>query len=204
MNSTGIDRITNRYLNGATALGDVNPGGASSDPAGNPNQYLGQVGKFMDLTFSQAQKMSDPALTTSTVQAGRFQYVKFASDGTVYAIGQLLYWKDETTYTVTNVAPTSTSSRFAGFALGPVTAGNYWFIQTKGVVYAQFAATASSHTADVGVYGVVNTNTVNSLADATADATAGVNKLFIGTAKDAPSDAGITRIFIKNTLVEIN
>lgn len=203
MNSTGIDRITNRYLNGATALGDLNPGGASPDPAGNPNQYLGQVGKFMDLSYGKAQKMSDPALTTSSVQGGRFQYVKFSADGTSYAVGQALYWKDETAYTVTNVAPTATAANVAGFCLGPVTQGNYWFMQTSGVVYAQFASTSTSHTAHTAVYLVVNTNTVNALTDATADATSGVAKLLLGSAKDAPSDGGITRIYLKN-IVEIN
>lgn len=203
MNSTGIDRVTNRYLNGATAVGDVNPGGASSDPAGSPHQYDGQIGKFMDLTFSQGQKVSDPALTTSSVQAGRFQYVQFAADGTNYAVGQVLYWKDETKYIVTNVAPTATAANVAGFALGPVTQGNYWFAQTKGVAYAQFAASVTSTTAHTAVYLVVNTNTVNALTDATADATSGVAKLLLGSAKDAPSNSGITRVYLKN-IVEIN
>jgi hypothetical protein len=203
MNQTGILRVVNQFLNGTTAVGDLYPGTSTNGYPNQPNQYQGQVGAFELLKYSEAQRLSDTATApSSTLQSGRYQYVQFAADGATYAQGQLLYWKDETKYIVTNVAPSATSANFAGFCIAPVTQGNYWFIQTSGVAYAQFAATASSHTASVGVYGVVNTATVNSLADATADATAGVNKLFVGIAKDAPSDGGLTRIYIKG-LVEV-
>lgn len=196
MKSTGILRTVNRYWNGTTATGDQYPGGA---PATSPNQYLGQLGATELKNFSSAQASSDPASATP-LQSGKYQYVQFAADGTSYAQGQALYWKDETNYIVTNVAPIATSAAFAGICTAPVTQGYYWFLQVRGVAYCQFAGTASSHTASVGVYLVVNTNTVNSLADATADATAGVNKLFIGIAKDAPSDGGITRVFLRGVV----
>lgn len=199
MQQTGILRTVNGYLNGTTATGDLYPGTSALGYTGQYPIYSGQVGAYEFLSYSGAQKLSDTTTASATpLQGGKFQYVQFAADGTTYAQGQLLYWKDETNYIVTNVAPSATSAAFAGICIAPVTQGNYWFVQTEGVAYCQFASTASSHTASVGVYGVVNTNTVNSLADATADATAGVNKLFIGIAKDAPSDAGITRVYLRN------
>lgn len=203
MNQTGILRTVNQFLNGTTAIGDPFPGQSALGYTGQVPPYLGQLGAFELLRYGTAQNLSDKTTApNSTLQGGRYQYVQFAADGTTYAQGQVLYWKDETAYIVTNVAPIATSANIAGFCIAPVTQGNYWFVQTSGVTYAQFAATASSHTASVGVYAVVNTATVNSLADATADATAGVNKLFVGIAKDAPSDGGLTRIYIKG-LVEV-
>lgn len=196
MENTGIVRLVNRNLNGSTATGDLNPGGAFAFP-GNPNAYIGQVGSVMFLKSSGAAAHSDTANGGVVLAGGRYQYVQFAADGTNYTAGQLLYWKDPVNYIVTNVAPSATTAAVAGFCIAPVTQGNYWLIQTRGLCWATFAATASSHTAGVGVYQVVNTATVNSLADATADATAGVAKLLVGIAYDAPSDAGTTRIMAR-------
>jgi hypothetical protein len=194
MKSTNISRRTQAYL--TNFAGDSVPGGSVAGYTNQPNQYAGQLGAWMDLNYGDAQGRSDPAIA-QTLQAGRYQYVQFAADGTNYAIGQLLYWKDETTYTVTNVAPSAVSANFAGFCLGPVTQGNYWFVQTKGVANVKYRASVSDTTANDGVYALVNTNTVDALADATADATSGVNKLFLGIAKSAPANGAVGTVYMK-------
>lgn len=194
MNTTGIARFTNRLWTGAAATGDLNPGGASAFP-GNPNAYIGQLGATERLNFATAQALSDSAVT-QTLQGGRYQYVQFAADGTNYALGQVLYWKDETNYIVTNVAPTTTSANVAGVCIAPVTQGNYWVMQTHGVVWVQYRAAVTSTAVSAGVYLLVNTNTADALADATADATSGVNKLFLGIAKDAPANGTIGRVYV--------
>ena len=197
MKSTFISRRTQAYLTNFT--GDSVPGGSVAGYTNQPNQYAGQLGAWMDLNYGDAQGRSDPAIAT-TLQGGRYQYVLHAADGTNYLLGQALYWKDETTYTVTNVAPTATSANFAGTCLGPVTQGNYWFAQTKGVANALYKTSPTSTTASTGVYLVVNTATFDALPDATADATSGVNKLFVGIAKDAPASAVVKRIYLTNVV----
>lgn len=188
-------------MNGTTATGDALPGQSVAGYTGQPPQYSGQLGADEYLNFAAAQKYSDLTTAPNTpLQGGRYQYVQYAADGTSYVQGQVLYWKDETNYIVTNVAPISTSSNIAGIAVSPVTQGNYWFIQTAGVAYVLYAASVGSTTASTGVYAVVNTATANALADATADATVGVNKLFIGIAKDAPSNSGVKRVYLKGLI----
>ena len=195
MKNTGIIRLTNRYWNGTTATGDTAPGQSVVGYTGQPPQYVGQLGADVIENFAGAQARSDPAFASS-LQYGRYQYVQFAADGTNYLFGQLLYWKDETTYVVTNVAPTSVAANFAGFCIAPVTQGNYWLMQTSGVAWALYKTSPTDLTAGDGVYAVVNTATVDALADGTADATSGVNKLFLGIAKDAPVSAVVKRIYI--------
>lgn len=196
MKNTGIVRISNRTFNGASATGDKNPGGASDAPAGNPNAYIGQLGAVVIENNAAAAGHSDSA--DNTLMGGRYQYVQFKDDGTTYAKGQLLYWSDATNFIVTNVAPITTSAAFAGFCLSAVTKGYYWFMQTHGVVWALYKASPTSTTDQTAVYAVVNTNTVDALTDATADATAGVAKLFIGTAFEAPASAVTKRVYVKN------
>ena len=208
MTRTGILRMVNRYLTGATATGDTVPGSSVAGYTNQPNQYQGQLGAIEELSYAEAQKRSDPTdlvltITISSVvytglQGGRFQYVQFAADSTNYVAGQVLYWKDETAYIVTNVAPSSVNARIAGFCVAPVTQGNYWIMQTAGVAWGKYRAAVTDTTADDGVYVLVNTNTIDAKADATADATAGVNKLFVGIAKDVPANSIVGRIFITN------
>lgn len=201
MTRTGILRMTNRFLTGTSAVGDAVPGAAVAGYTGQPNQYSGQLGAIDEMNFAEAQSRSD-SVTGIALQGGRFQYVQFAADGTTYAAGQVLYWKDETNYIVTNVAPTATSANVAGFCIAPVTQGNYWFMQTAGVVWAQYRATVTSTVISNGVYVVVNTNTVDALTDATAanDSLAGTNKLFVGIAKDQPANAGLLRVYLTNLM----
>lgn len=201
MTSTGILRDVGYQLN--NSVGDAAPGSSISVANGAAQSYAGQLGAWMLLSWAEAQRRSAPTATvTQSLQGGRYQYVQFAADGTAYAVGQLLYWKDETNYIVTNVAPTATSANFAGFCISAVTQGNYWFVQTGGVAWVQYAASVTGTVASQGVYAVINTNTADSYAPATADATAGVNKLFLGVSKDAASNSGIGRVYI-TSVVEV-
>lgn len=195
MNRTEILRLTSRFLNGATAIGDAVPGASVAGYSGQPNQYQGQVGAVARLSFAEAQKRSDPAVTQS-LNGGRYQYVQFASDGTTYALGQVLYWKDETIYQVTNVAPSAVSARIAGICIAPVTQGNYWLMQTDGVAWVQYRAAVTDTTADDLVIVLVNTNTADALADGTA-VTDTVLKRFLGSAKSAPANGAIGTVFLR-------
>lgn len=196
MQSTGILRLSNRLLTGTTAVGDAVPGASVGGYTGQTNQYGGQLGAFADLSFAEAQKRSDSAVT-QLLQGGRFQYVQHAADGTSYALGQVLYWKDETNYIVTNVAPAATSKKIAGVCIAPVTQGNYWIIQTKGVAWVQYRATVTSTNAEAFVHALVNTNTADAEADATT-VTATFAGTYIGTAKTAPANGAIGTVFLKN------
>lgn len=146
METTGILRLVNNYLNGTTATGDQFPGTSTNGYTNQPNQYAGQLGAFMVLRNGDAKRLSDPA--AATLLGGRYQYVQFAADGTAYAAGQILYWKDPTgiNYIVTNVPPSSGTSQnnIAGICLSVVTAGYYWFVQTDGVANVLFDATTQT------------------------------------------------------------
>jgi len=202
MTQTGILKFSTVYLTGTTAIGDQYPGVSTNGYSGQPNQYQGQLGAKETINFGAAKRLSDPA-GSAPLQGCTLQYVQYAADGTNYAQGQLLYWKDETAYIVTNVPPTTTSANFAGFAPSAITQGYYGVVITAGIAYALYRASVTSTTAETGVYAVVNTDTVDALTDATADATAGVNKLFIGIAKDAPANSGLKRVYITN-IVEVS
>lgn len=204
MQQTNILRLTNKLLNGSTATGDSVPGSNTPGYTGQVNQYSGQLGAVAFLSFAEAQKRSDSAVTAS-LQGGRYQYVQHAADGTNYAQGQVLYWKDETNYIVTNVAPSAVSARVAGICIAPVTQGNFWLFQTDGVAQVQFRAAITSAVADNLVVVLVNTNTADAVADATA-ITAGAAstgaKHIIGTAKALPVNNTITTVFLRG-LVQV-
>ena len=202
MKSTNILRTSGSIWNLPTAMGDQYPGSSTQGYTNQPNQYSGQLGAWEDLNYSAAQARSAPTATNAvTLQAGRYQYVQFYASGTAYASGQVLYWKDETNYIVSNVGATATSANIAGFCLGLVTQGYYWFMQISGVAPAQYAASVTGTVIGEGVYIVVNTNTVDALTDATADATAGVNKLFVGIAKTAPANGAIGLVYIRGLVI---
>lgn len=200
MEQTGIFRTVGRFWNGPTATGDALPGQSVAGYPGQPPQYIGQLGAFAYLNFSDAQKRSDSAAAQS-LQGGRYQYVQYAASGTAYAVGQVLYWSDETNYIVTNVAPSAVSARIAGICLSIVGQGNYWLIQTDGVANVLFRAAVTSTVADNVVSVVINTNTADALADATA-VTDSVLKLYIGTAKAAPANSTVSTVYLRG-LVQV-
>jgi hypothetical protein len=200
MNQMTPLRLVNRLLNGSTATGDAYPGVSVLGYTGQVPQYLGQLGVWEWFSFAEAQKRSDPAVTQS-LQGGKYQYVQHAADGTNYAQGQVLYWKDETNYIVTNVAPSAVSTRIAGICVAPVTQGNYWVIQTEGVAWVQYRATVTDTAADDLVVIVVNTNTADALAPGSSPTDKTI-EYALGSAKDAPANGALGRVYLRG-LVQV-
>lgn len=209
MQSTGILRTVNGYLNGATATGDAFPGTSVLGYTGQVPLYSGQLGAFEVLSFAGAQKLSDPAIAVS-LQGGRYQYVQFAADGTNYLYGQVLYWKDETNYIVTNVS-SATATTVAGLCVAPVTQGNYWFVQTNGVAPVLFGATTQT-TAGLPVFtSSSGANTASAVIDATAvnaggattSGTAAPLKFFLGQAKTTITASTVSLVYLKD-IVQVN
>lgn len=207
METTGIFRFTTKFWNGATAIGDVAPGQSVLGYTGQPPQYSGQLGAVVVLNYTDAVRMSDPAAAaTQTLNGGRYQYVQFAADGTAYAAGQGLYWKNEQTYTVTNVPPTNKA--VAGVCLSAVTQGNYWLVQTDGVANCLFAAALTTPALDESIH--LNAATpplfVNAATAATA-IVAGGNAVglvqFVGVPKIAPVSSTITQVYLRG-IVQVN
>ncbi len=206
MERTGILRLVNRYWNGATAIGDAIPGSSVAGYTGQPAQYAGQLGAVVYLTYADATKRNDPLITVGPLQGGRYQYAQFAADGTAYAQGQILYWKDETSFIVTNVPPASLI--VAGVCLCPVTQGNYWIFQTEGVVGVLFAAGLTTPAVNESIH--ANNATPSLAVNAATAATAilaGGNAVglctFLGVPKTAPVSSTISLIFLRG-LPEVN
>jgi hypothetical protein len=198
MEQTGIFRLVNRYWNGATATGDALPGQSVAGYTGQPPQYAGQLGIFAYISFADAQKKSDPTVTAS-LQGGRYQYVQFAADSTNYAQGQVLFWKDETNYIVTN-NPGANVFGVAGICIAPVTQGNYWLMQTDGVAQVLFHTGTGVVAGQTVVAAVNNPADAISILDNTAivAGTAGAAlKLWLGTAKAAPTASTISTVYLK-------
>lgn len=196
MENTGILRTISKLWNGTTATGDPFIGGAA---ATTPNLYLGQLGAVAQLSFNDAATRSDPASATP-LQGGRYQYVQYAADGTAYTQGQVLYWKDETNFIVTNVPGALT---VAGIATAPVTQGNYWLMVTDGVAYVTFAAGLTTPAIGQPIFSNQATPAVavNAATAGTAilagGAVVGLSQ-YIGVAKDLPVSATTTRVYLKN------
>lgn len=199
MEQTGILRLTNRYFNGATAIGDALPGQSVAGYVGQPPQYSGQLGAVVFLSFADAQRRSDPAASAS-LQGGRYQYVQYAASGTAYAVGQILYWSDETNYIVSNVPPTNLN--IAGVCLSVVTQGNYWLIQTDGVATLLFASGLTSPAVDETIH--ANNATPSLAVNAATAATAivaGGNAVglvsFLGVPKTAPVSSTLSLVYLR-------
>lgn len=203
MQQTGILRTVNGYLNGATAVGDPFPGTSVLGYTGQVPFYLGQLGAFEFLNFSGAQKLSDPVITPS-LQSGRYQYVQFAADGTAYLYGQVLYWKDETNYIVTNVS-SATATTVAGVSIAPVTQGNYWFVQTDGVAPTLFGATTTLVAGQAVYTSSSGANTASAVVDATpinaggatTSGTTAPEKFFLGQAKTTIVASTVILVYLK-------
>jgi len=209
MQSTGILRTVSGYLNGATAIGDAFPGTSVLGYAGQVPLYSGQLGAFEVLSFAGAQKLSDPAVAAS-LQGGRYQYVQFAADGTAYAQGQVLYWKDETNFIVTNVPPASLA--FAGICIAPVTQGNYWFHQTDGVAQVLFGATVQATAGTATFSNYATPSVAVNVTDATAivagttpiSGTSAPLKGYLGTVKGVPTASVLNLVYLKGAMPQVN
>lgn len=203
MEQTGIFRTaSSRYWNPLAGCGDAAPGATTLGYTGQVPQYLGQLGAFAYVSWADAQKKSDPLQTAFTLQGGRYQYVQFASSGTAYAAGQILYWSDETTYLVTNVPPTNLN--IAGFCLTLVTQGTYWLMQTDGVVALLFAGGLTTPALGESIHAnngtpslAVNSATVSTPILAGGNVVGLVS--YIGIPKTLPASSTISLVYVRSS-----
>lgn len=201
MEQTGILRLaSSRYLNPNAGCGDTVPGATVAGYTGQQPLYSGQLGAVALYSWADAQKRSDPLQTAFSCQGGRYQYVLFAASGTAYAAGQILYWSDETAYTVSNVPPTNLN--IAGVCLTLVTQGTYWVMQTDGVAPVLFASGLTSPALGESIHANNATPSlgVNSATTTTA-IVAGGNAVglisFLGVPKIAPVSSTISLVYLR-------
>lgn len=129
MTTTGVARVSTQQLN---AVDDPLPGQSVS---GSSQTYPGQVGATMTLNAAEAYRFSK--LTTGTLYAGTYQYVRFyTSQSGTTKLGGPVYWQDPDNFIVTADAATS-GLGFAGVALNVVTKGNYGWILVNGKCQCQ-------------------------------------------------------------------
>jgi len=151
MNSTGIVRITQQYLD---AVNDPYPG-ESTTGLSNPNAFLGQVGAYLILNEGDAIKFS--SATGIGLHAGVYQYVQFVSTSTASNVaGGPVFWvtpaasgSTTASYVVTPDVPSGYVG-FAGASLNAVTKGNYGFILVEGFLNAAALGTITKGTPAAG------------------------------------------------------
>ena len=186
--------LTSPYLN---AINDPVIGSSVSGSAG----YPGLLGTIITLTHAEAAKHS--LTTTGTLYGGEYQYVKAT---TALARGDIVAWDvvantGLTDYEVTHTIGATLEGYLAGIALNTVSSGQYGWIQISGLAGVKYRATVTDKTAGNLVVQLTTTATADAIADSTGSYISGGTKgikNIIGSAYDAPTDAGVNLIVMKN------
>ncbi len=173
-------------------IGDAVPGSPTAGQSGLPTVEgaYGQVGANVFLSTADLVNYTNTAKAIVTLYGGWFKYVKFATSwSATLAAGQALWYTDKTAMLANTVsADHAATGILAGFALSAsTTKGNYWWIQTGGIVNV-LCKTSSVTDATAGDYAIITsgtTSTVDALADAGTPSTALIQKLFIGVTLEA-------------------
>lgn len=170
--------------------------GTTGSPNGGPvrSHFAGQLGKWAD--FGDEEVLFDP--NVGTLYGGRYQYVRLAPGASVPAKGAVLYWDATAAPGTFQVTTASTAAALrAGISINPaVTPGNNTIIQALGLAYVQFKATltaagvAGSPVYEAAGVGDVLTTTGTAALDATS----------LGVAYDAPTNGGLTRVFVTDSV----
>jgi hypothetical protein len=167
--------------------------------------FQGQLGKIAAYSHSLASQMSKS--TVGTLYGGLYQCVKFLSTmSATPARGQICIWQDALNYVVTCDATAPTEGALAGVLINAPTKGQYGIIQVGGLASVLFRASVTSKVSGNLVLQLTTTNTADAIADATGTyITGGVLGLknIIGTAYEAPTDGGITRVWLRNLPLNI-
>lgn len=182
-------------------LDTVNDVGVMSQVAGDISERRKLGGLY---EFNNAQALAHSSVpATQRLYAGYYQYVKAVS---TLARGQIGVFDTAANTGWTDFEFTSTISAplegFAyGIALGAVTSGRYCFVQVSGLANVLFRGTVTDKTAGNIVLQLTTTNTADAIADSTGSYISGGTKgikNIIGTAYNAPTDAGVTLVMLKN------
>ena len=190
-------RLPTGFLN--SSGGDPAIGVPLTSPSGSiVQQYGGQLGAKLSLDTGEASNASDPA--ASTLFAGVYQYVQFASGSTASnARGQIVFWLTAASYIVTPDVTAATQGLIAGITLATITKGNYGWIQIQGRASVKFKSSITKATPAAGDLVVVDqgggtpTDTADVLADAT-NLTSPITKSILGVADVAPVGGTVTAV----------
>lgn len=200
LTASGV-RITGNLNEG---VGDAGIGTSVAGQTGLPTVAgaYGQLGANVFISTPELVNYTNTSKTNATLYGGWFKYVHFKSSwSATLAIGQPLYYVDLAGMLANEVTADCTAAGiYAGIALNATTTkGNYWWIQTSGIVYALCKATVTTTTAgDLAVQTDGTTGTIDSVADATDYFTTALKggKLVRGQWLDAPANAGLKRMMM--------
>lgn len=194
-------RVTGNLNEG---VGDAGIGTPTAGTTGLPtvDGAYGQLGVNVFMSTAELVSYTNTSKTNATLYGGWFKYVHFKSSwSATLAIGQPLYYIDTAAVLANEVTADCTAAGiFAGIALNATTTkGNYWWIQTSGIVYTLCKSTVTTTTAgDLAVQTDGTTGTIDSVADATDYFTTALKggKLVRGQWLDAPANAGLKRMLL--------
>jgi len=177
--------------------------GMAATPGGTgASQFAGQLGKTINLDSSEVRYDS----SIGTVFGGNFQYVQCSpTDWDTPVIGQMVFWDAavaENLYQVVNEEDTTTlvATSMAGVILSAgLTAGQFTFIQTLGLVKAKFVASitgtkATGRPVFISVAGGASVGLMDIVDDITTTAGAYFFPRYVGYAVQLPTDGGLTTI----------
>jgi hypothetical protein len=138
---------------------------------------------------------------TGTCYAGLYQKVQFLTGSTASNIrGGALFWSDRANFIVTPDATSALEGDFAGIGLMVNTKGYFGVIQVAGKASVKFRATVTDKTNGNLIEQLTTTNTFDAIAESTGTyISGGVKGLknFVGTALEAPTDAGVNLISLR-------
>lgn len=178
-------------LNAGT--GDTYPGGGNSAPGLAP----GQLGQVLEVpTNARALQLSDTSV--GTLRRGKYMYVK--NVGTAAARGEVAFVSDRDNFEVTHTGGATVEGEVAGVFINAVAQNKYGWIQVEGDTTVLCKASVTDTTTGNGAYVTTTLATVDSLADATADATAGPAKRHLGVFLEAAANGALKRIDLRNTV----
>lgn len=191
-------RVTGNLNEG---IGDAGIGTAKAGTFSNVDGALGQLGKTVFFETDALVSLTNSAGTISVLYGGYYKYVKFKSTwSATMAAGQPLFYADYTDMLNNTVTPDAAAAAiFAGFCLAPsVAKGNYWWIQVGGIatVLTKAGSVTSGVAGDLAVQTGQTTATIDSYADATALATAGLQKLIRGVFIEVAVHTSLKRILM--------
>lgn len=183
--------LTSGFLN----VEDTSAQGGYSGLAGVPGD-LGHVAAYNRTFALQLSKTS-----VGTCYAGWYQKVQFLSSSSASNIrGGALFWSDRANFIVTPDATSAIEGDFAGIGLMVNTKGNFGVIQVAGKASVKFRATVTDKTNGNLILQLTTTNTFDAIAESTGTyISGGVKGLknIVGTALEAPTDAGVNLISLR-------
>lgn len=202
-----IQRIGAGAINAGSGDTYIGHSGGMLGPA--RSHFAGQLGQSISLPADQILYSS----TIGTLYGGTFRYVRLRSTDSAPAIGQIAFWDTTLTSWQTGFQVTTSEAlssvdnaiMIAGIFINVITPGNYWFIQTAGMVPVKFRAVLT----DAGAIGSacfaagVGAGASNACADVLSDANAVafsdaslLMRRYLGKAVVAPTGGALSAVLL--------